>query len=124
MSFVSTDKTELVATNEKNQDSTDAVQQVCNLPGRIEEFQRQLKQLTGIEACQCRKARIQREFGGQMHLSANTRRNHIACALLVWVRLIQLAYQTGETVYALKHGLLLGYLIEQLKRPAIAMLLA
>lgn len=26
----------------------------------IEEFHRELKQLTGVEACQCRKARIQR----------------------------------------------------------------
>jgi len=30
-------------------------------------------QITGIEACQCRRARI--------------RRNHIGCAILVWVRL-------------------------------------
>jgi hypothetical protein len=37
--------------------------------GRPSEFHRELKQLTGVEACQCRKARIQR--------------NHIACALLV-----------------------------------------
>jgi hypothetical protein len=36
--------------------------------GCIEEFHRELKQLTGVEACQCRKARIQR--------------NHFACALL------------------------------------------
>jgi hypothetical protein len=28
--------------------------------GRPSEFHRELKQLTGIEACQCRKARIQR----------------------------------------------------------------
>lgn len=28
---VSTDKTEFIATNEKNQDSTDAVQQVCDV---------------------------------------------------------------------------------------------
>ncbi|HEY9872195.1 MAG TPA: IS701 family transposase, partial [Candidatus Obscuribacterales bacterium] len=63
-----------------------------------------------IEACQCRKARIQR--------------NHIACAILVWTRLKDIAYFTGQTIYELKYGLLDNYLIEQLKRPAIAMVLA
>ena len=108
--IVSTNKTEFIFTNNIAQSSTDAVQQVCGVRWKVEEFHRELKQLTGIEACQCRKARIQR--------------NHIGCALLVWVRLKQLAYQTGQTVYALKHGLLSGYLIEQLKRPEIGMLLA
>lgn len=101
--IVSTDKTEYVATNDLNQDSTDVVQQVCDIRWKIEEFHRELKQLTGIEACQCRKARIQR--------------NHINCAILVWLRLKDLAYQTGQTVYQLKYGLLSNYLIAQLKRP-------
>ncbi len=38
--------------------------------------------------------------------------------MLVWLRLKELAYSTGQTVYALKHGLLSQYLIQQLKRPA------
>ena len=42
---------------------------------KIEEFHRELKQLTGVEACQCRQARIQR--------------NHIACAR---------SYAVGERV--------------------------
>jgi hypothetical protein len=89
---VSTDKTEFVATNDLTQDSTDIVQEVCDIRWKIEEFHREIKQLTGIESCQCRKARIQR--------------NHISCAMLVWTRLKQLAYSTGQTVYQLKHGLL------------------
>lgn len=40
-----------------------------------------IKQITGIDSCQCRKARLQK--------------NHIACAILVWIRLKNLAYQTG-----------------------------
>ena len=80
-----------------------------DIPWKIEEFHREIKQLTGIESCQCRKARIQR--------------NHINCAMLVWVRLKQLAYSTSQTVYQLKHGLLSNYLIQQLKRPALAMIL-
>lgn len=78
--FVSTDKTEFIATNDFFQDSTDIVQQVCNVRWKIEEFHRELKQLTGIESCQCRKARIQR--------------NHIACAMLVWLRL-----KDGSAIY-------------------------
>jgi len=107
---VSTDKTEFVATNDLTQDSTDIVQEVCDIRWKIEEFHREIKQLTGIESCQCRKARIQR--------------NHINCAMLVWTRLKQLAYSTGQTVYQLKHGLLSNYLIEQLKHPVITMTLA
>lgn len=74
---VSTNRTDLVVTNDLSQASTDAVQDVCAIRWKIEEFHRELKQLTGVEACQCRKARIQR--------------NHIACALLVWCRLKTLA---------------------------------
>ncbi len=105
--IVSTSKTEYIATNDINQDSTAAVQQVCVIRWKIEEFHRELKQLTGIESCQCRKGRLQR--------------NHIACAMLVWLRLKELAYKTGQTVYQLKYGLLSNYLIQQLKRPSIAM---
>jgi len=59
-----------------------------------------------------------------MHLSANTRRNHIACALLVWSRLKAIAYQTHKNIYQLKHGMLSDYLIEQLKHPSVHMTLA
>jgi hypothetical protein len=105
--IVSTDKTEYIATNDFTQNSTDDTQQVCAIRWKIEQFHRELKQLTGIESCQCRKARIQR--------------NHIACAMLVWLRLKSLAYKTYQTVYQLKHTLLSNYLIEQLKRPALPM---
>ncbi len=108
--IVSTDKTEFVTTNDLTQDSTDIVQEVCDIRWKIEEFHREIKQLTGIESCQCRKARIQR--------------NHINCAMLVWTRLKQLAYCTGQTVYQLKHGLLSNYLIEQLKHPVLTMTFA
>ena len=63
----------------------------------IEQFHRELKQLTGVESCQCRLARIQR--------------NHINCAMLVGIKLKDLAYKTGQTVYQLKYGLLSNYLI-------------
>ncbi len=106
---VSTNRTDYVATNDLSQSSTNVVQEVCKIRGKIEEFHREIKQITGIESCQCRKARLQR--------------NHIACAMLVWIRLKNLAYQTGQTVYQIKHNLLSNYLIQQLKRPSISMCL-
>lgn len=108
--IVSTDRTEFVVTNDLTQNSTNGVQEVCAIRWKIEEFHREIKQLTGIESCQCRKARIQR--------------NHINCAMLVWLRLKQLAYSTGQTVYQLKQALLSNYLIQQLKRPTLTITLA
>jgi|SRR6476646_3178609 len=105
--IVSTDKTEYVVTNDLSQDSTNDTQKVCAVRWKIEQFHREVKQTTGIEACQCRKQRIQR--------------NHIACALLVWTRLRQLAEAMGTTVYQLKMRLLSNYLIEQLKSPTLPM---
>lgn len=107
---VSTHRTEWVVTNDLSQSSTQGAQQVSAVRWKIEEFHREAKQLTGLEDCQCRKARIQR--------------NHIACALLVWSRLKSLAYQLGRTVYQIKHGLLHDYLVAQLKNPSIKMVLA
>lgn len=107
---VSSHRTEYVVTNDLTQDSTQGAQEACAVRWKIEEYHRELKQLTGIESCQCRKARIQR--------------NHIACALLVWLRLKDLAYQTGHTIYQLKRGLLHDYLVQQLKNPSIQMALA
>jgi macrodomain Ter protein organizer (MatP/YcbG family) len=77
---------------------------------KIAQLHRGSKQVTGLEACQCRKARIQR--------------NHIGCAFLVWVRLNALAKQVGQTLYQLKHGLLDDYLCQQRKRPSLKMTLA
>jgi len=107
---VSTHRTDWVVTNDPTQDSTPATQQVCGFRWKIEQLHREGKQLTGLERCQCRKARIQR--------------NHIGCALLVWVRLKAVATETGRTLYQVKHGLLDDYLIQQLKNPSITMRLA
>ena len=100
---VSTNRTEHVATNDVTQISTYDARDECAVRWKIEEFHREVKQLTGLEKCQCRKRRIQK--------------NHIACAMLVWARLKQIAYQTGKTIYQIKNGLLEDYLIKQLKNP-------
>lgn len=104
---VSTHRTDWIVTNDPAQDSTEATQQACGFRWKIEQLHRESKQVTGLERCQCRKARIQR--------------NHIACAFLVWIRLKELATETGRTIYQLKHGLLSDYLIQQLKNPSLEM---
>ena len=108
--MLSSERTDYVVTNDQTQPSTDETQQVCAIRWRIEQLHREAKQVTGLESCQCRKARIQR--------------NHIACSLLVWLRLKELAYKTGRTVYQIKYGQLSEYLIQQLKSPMVKMALA
>lgn len=103
-------RTEWIVSNDLSRDSTHEAREVRGVRWKIEEFHREAKQLTGIEGWQCRAGRIQR--------------NHIACALLVWSRLKELAYQTRRTIYRIKHGLLQDYLIQQLKNPTIEMVLA
>jgi len=66
---VSTDRTDYVVTNDMHQNPTAETPQVCAIRWKIEPMQREVKQVTGLERCQCRTGRIQR--------------NHIACAMLV-----------------------------------------
>lgn len=106
----STERTEYVVTNDVADSSSEAAQQACGLRWKIEQFHREAKQVTGIEQCQCRASRMQR--------------NHIGCAVLVWVRLKAVAEQAQRTIYAVKHGLLSDYLIQQLRNPSIKMTLA
>ena len=104
---VSKNRTDYVLTNDTSQSCSNDTQKVCAVRWYIEQFHRELKQLTGVEKCQCRKQRIQR--------------NHIACSIMVWVKLKNIANKTNQTVYQIKKGLLKDYLIQQLKEPSIAM---
>jgi hypothetical protein len=99
-----------LVTNDRTGLSTQVVSDINDLRWNVEEFHRETKQETGIEACQCRAARIQR--------------NHIGCAILVWNRLKLLATLTNTTLYQLKHGLLDTYLIKELQYPTLKMVLA
>ena len=104
---VSSHRTDWVVTNDLTQDSSQATQEACGLRWKMEQFHREAKQLTGIERCQCRKARIQR--------------NHMASAVLVGIRLADIARQTGQTLYRIKHGMLDDFLRQQLRNPSITM---
>jgi hypothetical protein len=105
---VSTQRTDYVVTNDHAQDSADDTREKSAIRWKIEQFHREAKQVTGLESSQCRSQRAQR--------------NHIACALLVWVRLNQIAQQTQKNVYQIKQGLLDSYMREQLCQPSISML--
>ena len=92
-------RTDYVATNDLSQSNVSVVR------WKIEQFHRESKQLTGLEKCQCRLPRIVR--------------NHIASAFLVWVHLMRKAYEKGQTLYQVKHGLISEYLCQQLKPPLL-----
>ena len=104
---VSKNRTDWVVTNDLAQTSLEATQEACRLRWKIEQFHRELKQLTGVEKCQCRLQRIQR--------------NHITCAVLVWIRLTEIARKTASNVYQLKSSLLSDYLRRELRSPSVLM---
>jgi hypothetical protein len=106
----STHRIDWIVTNDLSQNSTGATQEACGMRWKIEQFHRELKQLTGAEKCQCRRGRMQR--------------NHIACAVLVWDCLATQARRVGKTLYQLKRGMLSNYLRAELRSPAVQMVLA
>jgi len=91
----SANRREYVATHNLTQSSIDEVKSQCKLRWEIEEFHRDIKQLTRIECCQYRRASIPR--------------NHIACALLFWVGITRMAKYFFQTVYQLKASFLANY---------------
>jgi hypothetical protein len=107
---VSSHRTDFVVTNDITQDSTQATHQECGVRWKIEVVHRELKQLTGIESCQCRKGRIQR--------------NHIHCALLVWDFLRRQAREQSVSLYQIAYQPLSDFLRQQLAHPSLAFSLA
>lgn len=81
------------------------VQQENGVRWQVEQFHRELKQLTGTETCQCRKARSQR--------------NHIACCYHAWLSLKAAAGKVGKSLYRTQSDLLSDYLRTQLRNPGI-----
>lgn len=104
---ISTNRTDYVVTNDLEQCCADDTKKICAIRWYVEQFHRELKQLTGVEKCQCRKQRIQR--------------NHIACAVQVWIFLKRMAYKTGKTVYEIKKNLMADYLTNALVNPSLKM---
>jgi SRSO17 transposase len=85
--------------------SSQAVQDENALRWQIEQLHRELKQLTGSEKCECRKARSQR--------------NHLACCYLAWLSLKVKALELDKTLYKIQHDLFSDYLRAELRHPRI-----
>lgn len=100
---VSTDRTEYVVTNDLSQNSTDDAQEESRRRWTIEQLHREAKQLTGIEKCQARLDRSQR--------------NHIGAALLAWVVLKEAAKNAGRTIYQQKLDPLKEFVASQWRNP-------
>jgi len=95
-----------VITNCPDETLTAQVAQNANdVRWQVEELHRGLKQLTGTEKCQCRKARSQR--------------NHLACCYHAWLSLSVKAKQLNKTIYRVKTDLLRDYLCAELRNPHV-----
>lgn len=98
----------LITNREPGSVTSRAVHQQNGIRWQIEQMHRELKQLLGIERCQCRKARSQR--------------NHLGLCYQAWVALRVKARQWHKTLYAARSSLFEQYLRAELRRPRIAAL--
>ena len=85
--------------------TTSVVETIHDCRWQVEVFHRELKQLTGTEKCQCRKARSQR--------------NHLACCYFVWLSLKIVAKKTLRTLYQVRNSLFSDFLKRELRSPSI-----
>jgi SRSO17 transposase len=102
---VSTDRTDYIVTNDMTINDPKVIKSVNGLRWNIESFHREIKQTTGIEACECRKNRSQR--------------NHINLALRAWMLLKKEARKVNTTIYQLKQNQLDNYYIQTMKTPML-----
>jgi hypothetical protein len=102
---VSTNRTEYIVTNDMTQDNAGDALWESAVRWNVERFHREEKQTTGIERCQCRSQRAQR--------------NHIAAAITVWGFLKKTARSLHKSVYRVKHQLLDEYIKAQLLSPSL-----
>jgi len=102
---ISSDKTDFIITNDESLINSDDARKESAIRWKIEEFHRELKQLTGIEKCQARKQRSQR--------------NHIAVSMLVWVQLKTQAWKEKRTIYQVKRDPLKEFVSAQWRNPSL-----
>jgi SRSO17 transposase len=97
-------------TNHPDSLSTQDIQDENALRWQIEQFHRELKQLTGSEKCQCRKARSQR--------------NHLGYCYLAWLVLRLRAQDLHLTLYQVRLRIFDDFLTEALRHPLIPVTLS
>ena len=99
-----------VITNDPNPNLTTTIVRGQNdVRWDVECFHRELKQLTGIEKCQCRSSWAQR--------------NHIACCYQAWLALKVHASKFKKTLYRVQNELLSDYLMSELRNPHVRALM-
>ena len=97
-------RTEYIVTNDVSIETAKAAKKVGGFRWKIEQFHREVKQLTGASKCQARKGRKQR--------------NHICIAFVVWHQLNEIANQMKTTMYEVKHMPLKEYQKQLWRNPA------
>lgn len=100
---VSTNRTDYVVTNDMTQGSADGTRKACAIRWKIEEFHRELKQVTGVEKCQARKQRSQR--------------NHINLCIQAWMVMKTAARAMNQSIYEQKNKPLRDYVTERWRHP-------
>ncbi len=96
---------EWLITNHPDFTSTQVIKQVSDVRWHIEQFHRELKQLTGSAKCQCRKERAQR--------------THIALCYQAWLAIKVKAQTLLQTSYSVVNNLFSDYLRAELRNPRI-----
>jgi len=104
---VSDKRTDWVMTNDLVQCPVQDEQEACALRWKIWQFHRKIKQLAGARKCRCSKARI--------------RRKHIACAVLVWVRLAAIIKKVCTVIHKIKSEMPSKYFFQKLPNPSVRM---
>jgi SRSO17 transposase len=96
---------EWAVTNRLDDFDAQLIQDVNKVRWQVEQLHRELKQLTGSEQCECRKARSQR--------------NHIACCYQAWLSIKVKSLQLGKSLYAVVADLFRDYLRAELHAPRV-----
>lgn len=96
---------EWVITNHPGFTNRQVVKQTNDVRWQVEQFHRELKQLTGSEKCQCRKARAQR--------------THLALCYQAWLSIKIAAKAVQKTSYQIVNELYSDYLRAELGKPRI-----
>ena len=102
---VMTDRIDFIVTNDLSIDTSIAAYEVSRIRWNIECFNRELKQVTGIKKCHCRKLRSQK--------------NHIHLAMTVWLYMKRKAKELKTTIYQLKQCQLDEYYKSTMASPSL-----
>jgi Transposase DDE domain len=98
---------EYIVTNYINSTSynydSDLIKQIIQIRWKVEQYHREVKQTTGIEKCQCRKYRSQK--------------NHINCCITALIFLKKQAKKLNQTIYQIKDTPYQKYLRLEMQNP-------